>query len=146
MTANPHNDRWSLDDWNITANWVKTYPAGRVCDHDGCATILSSYNEDATCELHDDDRFLTDTLLFGSKRCPTCEVPKPRTSEHFGQDATTVDGLTWECRECHNATQRGNYRKSQADRQRHRYQTEPEYREQRKASARKAKAKRKAAA
>ena len=46
---------WSLDDWNIEAGLVKTYPAGRVCDHDGCATILSRYNATTYCGAHKPD-------------------------------------------------------------------------------------------
>ena len=92
------------------------------------------------------DDLFTDTLLFGSKLCPTCRLSKPRNHEHFHYDATTADGLSRECCECRNVTQRGGNRKSHADYERHRYQTDPEYRERMKASARNAKAKRKAAA
>jgi len=52
MTDDTRNARWSIDDWNVTANWVKTYAAGRRCCHDGCKTILSRYNGGTTCELH----------------------------------------------------------------------------------------------
>jgi len=132
---------WSLDDWNITENWVKTYPAGRVCASEGCGTLLRRSNPADTCELHSDDLFVTDTLLFGAKRCPTCEAPKPRTSEHFGTDVSSADGLTWECSECHNAAQRA-HRRNRADYERGRYQTDPEYREQKKAASRENKARR----
>lgn len=33
------------------------------------------------------------------KFCPTCKV----TSEDFGKNKNTKDGLTWQCRSCHNA-------------------------------------------
>ena len=60
---------WSLDDWNITANWVKTYPAGRVCDHEGCARILSRYNAGATCEMH---KPAPDFLCYHGKQFRQC--------------------------------------------------------------------------
>lgn len=94
----------------------------------------------------DYDELFVDTLLFGLKVCPTCETPKPRNSEHFGQDVSTADELNYQCRECCNVAQRGLNRKSHADQLRHRYQTDPEYRERKKASARAAKQKRRAAA
>ena len=59
---------------------------------------------------------------------------------------STADELNYQCRECCNAAQRGSNRKSHADQLRHRYQTDPEFRERKRASARKAKAKRRAAA
>lgn len=94
----------------------------------------------------DYDSDFTDFLLFGSKVCPTCEVPKPRNAEHFHVDVSTADGLSRDCQACRNTAQRGMNRKSHADYERHRYQTDPEYRERMKASARKAKAKRRTAA
>lgn len=30
----------------------KTYPSGRVCDHDFCMTKLSSYNKQEQCHTH----------------------------------------------------------------------------------------------
>lgn len=31
----------------------QTQPAGRVCEEDGCATILSVYNDSYWCALHE---------------------------------------------------------------------------------------------
>lgn len=86
----------------------------------------------------------TDRLIFGEKVCPTCEVPKPRNSEHYSPDATNNDGLRCECKECRNASQRAG-RKSHADYERIRYQTDPEFREWRKTTSRENKARRYAA-
>lgn len=32
---------------------VRTYPRGRICREDGCATVLSAYNDSAFCALHE---------------------------------------------------------------------------------------------
>ena len=37
---------------------VKKFPAGRVCEHEGCLTLLSVYNGRARCALHDFDASL----------------------------------------------------------------------------------------
>ncbi len=34
------------------AQRVRTFPAGRVCDAPGCATLLSAYNPGSRCALH----------------------------------------------------------------------------------------------
>lgn len=34
------------------AAWVSTYPAGRVCRHRGCDTVLSIYNPTRYCGAH----------------------------------------------------------------------------------------------
>ena len=123
---------------------VKTYARGRRCTHDGCKTILSRYNPGTMCGPHKatpDLMVFTDAIIFGEKLCPTCEVCKPRNSEHFQKDVSSDDCLYHECRECRNAAQRGN-RKSRADYERTRYQTDPEYRERRKATSRENKARR----
>lgn len=92
----------------------------------------------------DYDSDFVDRLIFGEKLCPTCEVKKPRNSEHFGKDVRNDDGLYRECMECCNAAQRAT-RKSQADYARIRYQTDPEFRERRKTATREHKARRYAA-
>jgi hypothetical protein len=89
----------------------------------------------------DYDSDFTDRLIFGEKLCPTCEVRKPRNSECFQKDAENDDGLHRECRECRNASQRDG-RKAHADYERIRYQTDPEFRERRKATSRENKARR----
>ena len=89
----------------------------------------------------DYDSDFVDRILFGEKLCPTCEVRKPRNSEHYGKDAENDDGLHRECRECRSAEKRRN-RQSQTDHERTRYQTDPEYRERRKATSRENKARR----
>jgi len=66
------NERWCLDDWNVTANWTKTYAAGRRCCHDGCKTILSRYNGGETCEMHEAE---PDFMVYLGMRfivCDTC--------------------------------------------------------------------------
>lgn len=89
----------------------------------------------------DYDSDFTDFLIFGSYLCPTCEVKKPRNSEHFQKDVQQDDGMHRECRECRNATQRAT-RKNHASYERTRYQTDPEYRERRKTTSRENKARR----
>ena len=54
------------------------------------------------------DEVFTDTLLFGSKLCRTCRLPKPNSSDYFGRDTSKDDGLRSECRACRN--ERGNER------------------------------------
>ena len=128
--------------YEAQADRPKQYAAGRRCCHDGCKTILSRYNGGTMCGQHRAaDDCCTDSLIFGEQLCPTCEVPKPRNSEHFGKDVSSVDGLYWECSECRNARQRAA-RKSHADYERIRYQTNPEFRERRKATSRENKARR----
>ena len=101
----------------------------------------------------DYDSDFVDRLLFGEKRCPACEVPKPRNSEHFFVDAKASDGLSGECKPCNLARQQETRRETRvvdnaaaARRGRERYANDPEYRERRKASALRVKAKRRAAA
>ena len=128
---------------------VKTYARGRRCCHDGCKTILSRYNGGEMCEMHTAPDYsrdcgfhvLTDRIIFGEKRCPTCGEMKPRNAEHFHRDESEPGGLSRECCECRNGAQRVN-RKSHADYERTRYQTDPEYRERRKATSRENKARR----
>jgi hypothetical protein len=55
--------------------WVKTHPAGRRCQHDGCDTILSIYNPNDCCDLH-------------------AERPNPNGVMHYLGRAFAV------CREC----------------------------------------------
>ncbi len=45
-------ETFDLDDYLGRAHWQQTYPAGRVCAYDGCATILSVYNEEHYCGAH----------------------------------------------------------------------------------------------
>jgi len=33
---------------------VKTFPCGRVCEHEGCSTRLSMYNQGLLCAAHDE--------------------------------------------------------------------------------------------
>ncbi len=48
---------------------VATSPRGRVCAHEGCATILSVYNHSAFCGLHEpEDGEVTE----GTKQCSLC--------------------------------------------------------------------------
>lgn len=149
-----------LSELQVWEQWPKTYPAGRVCDHEGCATILSRYNATMYCGAHPPDTGLrfhgmtfkqcacgaitgrdsksgtcrkcadaergrdqefTDTLLLGSKYCPTCRLPKPRSSDYFGRDIHQDDGLRHECKAC------------SCERARERYANDPEFREKRKA-------------
>lgn len=97
----------------------------------------------------DYDSDFTDRILFGEKRCPTCQAKKPRNSEHFHLDAHNDDGLCGECKACKLAHQRETRvvdNVAVADRSRERYANDPEYRERKRASALKAKQKRRAAA
>ena len=152
-----------LSELQVWEQWPKTYPAGRVCDHQGCATILSRYNATMYCGAHPPDtglRFhgmtfkqcacgevidrgsvacrkcadaergadevLADTLLLGSKYCPTCRLQKPRSGGYFGRDASKDDGLRHDCKVC------------SRERARERYANDPEFREKRKAHNQKA--------
>lgn len=72
MSKANRNARWSLDDWNIRENWVKTYPVGRVCDHAGCATILSKFNASTTCEACQPEPDFLSYLGKRFKRCDRC--------------------------------------------------------------------------
>lgn len=89
-------------------------------------------------DQYDDD--LTDRILFGEKLCRACRIPKPRNAEHFDRDASNDDGLHRECKPCRRERQLENPRQDNAARavsQRERYQSDPEYREARKAAERK---------
>jgi len=89
------------------------------------------------------DEIFVDTLLFGPKHCRTCRLPKPKSSEHFDRDTTNDDGLHTECKQCRRERQLANPRQDNAARtaaQRERYQSDPEYREARKAAERKRRA------
>ena len=149
MTDDTRNARWSLDNWNVTANWIKTYAAGRRCCHDGCKTILSRYNGGETCDVHnaaDDD--LSDRLIFGEKLCPACGEVKPRNAEHFHVNMSMADGLSLKCKPCRLAHQRETRvvdNAAAARRSRERYANDPEFRERRKATSRENKARRYAA-
>ena len=46
-----------------TERWIKTYPRGRVCAHEGCTTPLSVYNPDEVCAAHVGD--LDDMVYHG---------------------------------------------------------------------------------
>jgi len=58
-----------------------TYPAGRVCAHEGCDTILNVYNDLDVCGLHEPepDWYIRDGECFAE--CPVCgsfrKVTKP---------------------------------------------------------------------
>ena len=58
-----------LSELQVWEQWPKTHPAGRVCDHDGCATILSRYNAGATCEMH---KPAPDFLCYHGKQFRQC--------------------------------------------------------------------------
>jgi hypothetical protein len=45
-------DEIDLGQLQCRPQWVKTYPAGRVCAHQGCDTRLSVYNEGDYCGAH----------------------------------------------------------------------------------------------
>jgi len=46
------------------------------------------------------DSDLTDRILFGEKKCPTCGETKPRNHEHYNYDESEPGGLHRECRAC----------------------------------------------
>lgn len=46
------------------------------------------------------------------KICPSCNVKKPRTREHWGRDSTQRDGIKGHCKVCKNARERARYKKS----------------------------------
>jgi len=51
--------------------FIKSYPAGRVCDHDGCDTVLSKYNPEPYCAAHEPEPdWVYDGLSFGF--CEDC--------------------------------------------------------------------------
>jgi len=43
----------TLDYLTSRAEWVRTYPAGRVCAHPGCGARLSVYNPESFCAAHE---------------------------------------------------------------------------------------------
>ena len=45
-------DSFDFDFYLGKALWPKRHEAGRVCAHEGCATVLSVYNATAHCGAH----------------------------------------------------------------------------------------------
>jgi hypothetical protein len=87
----PHMD---LDYIQCKADWPRQYAAGRRCAHEGCGTILSRYNGEATCELHtpppDCSRYHGYPVLV----CPTCHTVR------LMKQKKTTDPV---CQTCRNA-------------------------------------------
>jgi len=77
------------------ASWPQKEPAGRVCSHEGCETILSVYNRTGTCELH---RPEPDMSYHGHtfRICPACgyvaEVRKRRPHRRCGECGERIEG------------------------------------------------------
>ena len=73
-----------LSELQVWEQWPKTHPAGRVCDHDGCATILSKFNAGATCEMHKPapDWYIRNGLCFAE--CPECGSFRKVTNRNRG--------------------------------------------------------------
>lgn len=67
----------------------KTYGSGRVCRHTLCGTVLSTFNPDEFCGLHDEDEY--------DIPCDSCGTVLPFTSQFFWQ---TRGGLMHTCKEC----------------------------------------------
>ena len=70
------------------AHWVKTYPAGRICAHEGCNTPLSRYNPEKVCGAHHvrDDSLRFHGMAF--RQCASCGT------------IIAVRGGATTCREC----------------------------------------------
>lgn len=46
----------------------KRYESGRVCEAEGCKTILSIYNKKAVCSVHEDYDTVYPSTWFGQQR------------------------------------------------------------------------------
>ena len=119
MTPDTLDDGWSFDYLNDTANWVKTYPVGRICDHEGCATILSRYNATMYCGAHPPDT----GLRFHGMTFQQCACGA----------VTGRESKSGACRKCADAKRRAAGSKSEQqrlkrgrDRSRARYWADPE--------------------
>ena len=77
---------------------VRTYGKGRVCSHDGCTTVLSSYNPDDFCYLHDAGG-AHDPAADEWWRCGEC-------GDQFPAETTKRDGR---CPPCYRAKERRRY-------------------------------------
>jgi len=53
-------------------------------------------------------------LLFGAKRCPLCGRELPASTDFYGRDRTTRDGLTRLCSECRSREDRRRYRSAKS--------------------------------
>lgn len=66
------------------ANWVETYPVGRVCSHAGCETVLSMYNADDACELHRVPEPEWKWRGIWVTYCPYCGETRAVSAKHAG--------------------------------------------------------------
>lgn len=75
----------------------------------GCKDGLR--NPCKTC-IHSPSRLrLVKLRKQGIKRCPQCGIEKTATTEHFGRDKATTDGLQSQCKLCQSAHRRRNVKK-----------------------------------
>ena len=70
----------------------RIYPAGRVCTHEGCVTVLSRYNGGSHCGAHENEtpqRALKNFVSRrssprGMKACVKCRAVLAADSDNFG--------------------------------------------------------------
>lgn len=85
----------------------------RICAHEGCETVLSMYNPEKFCALHDVAEI--PTRRGERKLCPKCRGRKPLTE--FRKDSARRGGVRATCKDCDNERQR-RYRSDPARRRR----------------------------
>ena len=86
---------------------TRTYDGGRVCAHEGCGTVLSRYNPDAYCDVHEDEQYDPRTLAMdytedGKRPCSKCGRLLVCNRRSFYNDPNSKDGLSAECIDCLN--------------------------------------------
>ena len=74
-----------------------TYGTGRVCAHEGCATILTKYHEGDCCYIHDDAEY--EPTEYAWWRCTGC-------GDNFPPDTSKRDAR---CLPCYRAHERERY-------------------------------------
>jgi hypothetical protein len=94
-----------MDSFLDRSEWVRSYPAKRVCKFPGCKTRLSIYNPDEMCAAHDDG---FSSYRVGFKKCTCCGVVK--SCDEFGIKTRNRDGLNSQCRECRREADAASYR------------------------------------
>jgi len=99
---------YALPDYKETRSFApETYPANRVCAHDGCDTVLSRYNPSSYCDVHADEQYDPRTVAMdysedGLRTCPSCGRRFIPNLNNWYSDTRSKDGLSAECIACLN--------------------------------------------
>jgi hypothetical protein len=67
---------------------VRSYPTGRVCAYPGCGAVLSIYNSDDRCAVH--QRVLAAQRVPRRRRRRTEPVVTLATKTHVGKETSTA--------------------------------------------------------